>query len=112
MIILTFILLFILVSAFIDYEHISSNQYIENHYSRWFLRCIFILAVSRDLSDLIGMSLLFSALFDGVLNAMRGRELLYLGKVALWDRFWGKIPFLYIIFKVVSLFVGIYLCVI
>jgi hypothetical protein len=72
--ILTYIILFVVVSAFIDWEHISSNQYIDSHISRGVLRFLFILAVSRDITDFLGMSIFFMATFDGVLNWMRGKE--------------------------------------
>jgi hypothetical protein len=102
-------LLFTLTSAFIDYEHLKDNDYIESHASRWFLRLLFVLAVSRSIPDILGAGLLFTALFDSLLNVMRGKELFYLGKTAYYDRFWRRIPFLFVIFKIVCLFVGIYL---
>tara|TARA_R100001244_G_C5063764_1_gene109546 strand:- start:1 stop:339 length:339 start_codon:yes stop_codon:yes gene_type:complete len=98
-------------SALIDYEHLKDNDYIESHLSRSCLRAIFIIAVGyNNPIAIVGMTLMFMALFDGALNTLRGKELFYLGNTALWDRFWSRIPYLYMVMKVVSLFVGIYLC--
>ena len=104
-----YILLFTFLSAWIDAEHLEDNDYIESHVSRWLLRALFVIAVGNTYQEYIGMTLVFTALFDVILNYLTGRKLLYLGKTAYWDIFWRKIPFLYIIFKVVSLFVGIFL---
>ena len=109
--ILLSILLFILISAWIDWQHLSIEHYIYSHTSRWLLRALFVLSVANDVKEVIGMTLLFIALFDTLLNYFLSKEVFYLGKVALWDRFWMRIPFLYISFKVVSLFVGVYLLI-
>ena len=106
------IVIFILISAYIDWEHLKDNDYIESHFSRWILRALFVCVASNSIAELIGMSLLFIALFDSILNAMRGKELFYLGTVALWDKFWSRIPYLFIVFKIVCLFVGVYLLLI
>ena len=90
------ITLFIALSAVIDSEHLKDNDYIESHTSRWLLRALFVLA----------------AIFDSLLNKLRGLDLFYLGTVALWDRFWSKIMPLFIVFKIVCLFVGTYLLLI
>jgi hypothetical protein len=104
------ILLFIFASAYIDYEHLRDNDYIESHVSRFALRALFILAVSAgDFIVMAGMSLLFMALFDGVLNYLTKMPLLYLGCTARWDRFFREHKFLYILVKIVSLFGGVYL---
>jgi hypothetical protein len=106
---LIYISLFVFLSAYIDYEHLKDNDYIESHISRWCLRALFVIAVSTRIEDVIGMTLFFAATFDHVLNYLRGKELFYLGTVAIWDQFWSKIPFLFIAFKITSLFVGIFL---
>jgi hypothetical protein len=108
MIIIT--ILFIAASAYIDYEHLRDNDYIESHVSRVVLRALFILAVAQgDFYIMGGMTLLFMALFDGVLNYLTKMNILYLGSTARWDRFFREQKFLYIIVKVVSLFGGVYL---
>lgn len=109
---LLYISLFTFLAAWIDSVHLNKNEYIENHTSRWLLRALFVIAASNSISDLIGMTLVFTALFDGILNKLRYREVMYLGTVAEWDKFWRRIPFLFIIMKVVCLFVGIFLCLI
>jgi len=106
------IILFTFIEAWRDFEVLNST-YIFSHVSRWIARAFFVLAVAQgDFSDIIGMTLIFSALFDSVLNRLRGKDIFYLGTVAYWDRFWSKIPYLYVIFKIVSLLVGVYLCLI
>ena len=107
------ITLFIVLSAVIDYEHLKDNDYIESHTSRWLLRALFVLAVAKgNIAELLGMTFLFMAIFDSLLNKLRGLDLFYLGTVALWDRFWSKIMPLFIVFKIVCLFVGTYLLLI
>ena len=103
---------FIYLSALIDAQHLRKNHYIDNHVSRWLLRALVTIGMANSTSEILGGTFLFMALFDLVLNRLLGRDLLYLGSVAYWDRFWSKIPLLYIIMKVVCLFVGIYLCLI
>lgn len=107
--IIIYTLAFIGLSVCIDYEHLRDNDYIESHVSRWLLRALFAIAISTNVKELIGVTLLFTALFDSLLNYCFNKDLLYLGSTALWDRFWRKMPYTYFIFKVVSLFVGVYL---
>jgi len=108
--ILIITLLFIYASAYIDYEHLRDNDYIESHRSRLALRTLFILSVAQgDFFIMGGMALLFMALFDAVLNKLTKMDLLYLGSTALWDIFFKKHKLLYIVVKVVSLFGGVYL---
>ena len=110
MIIIT--LLFIFVSAYIDYEHLRDNDYIESHLSRFALRTLFVLAVAQgDYIVMAGMSLLFLALFDAVLNKLTKMDIFYLGSVSVWDRFFKNKMFLYIAVKIVSLFLGVYLLI-
>ena len=108
MIIITIV--FVFISAYIDYEHLRDNDYIESHVSRWILRALFVLAVAQgDFIVMAGMTLLFTALFDAVLNKLTKMPLLYLGSTARWDRFFKENMFLYVVVKVVSLFGGVYL---
>lgn len=106
-----FIAAFVVISAYIDYEHLRDKDYIESHVSRWLLRLLFITATSNDLFDFVGMSLFFMATFDQVLNAMRGKDLFYLGNTAYWDRFWLDKKFAYICFKIVVLFMSVFILI-
>lgn len=104
------IILFTFIEAWRDFEVLQST-YIFSHASRWIARAFFVLAFAQgDLALTIGMTLVFASLFDSVLNRLRGLDIFYLGTVAKWDLFWIKIPYLYMIFKFVSLMVGVYLC--
>jgi hypothetical protein len=105
-----YILTFIILSARIDFEHLRDNDYIESHVSRWLLRALFIVVASDSIVEVFGMSLVFAALFDQVLNLMMGKPLFYLGSTAVWDRFWNDKKWLYITFKVVALIIGCLLC--
>jgi len=104
-----YILAFTILSVWIDWQHLSKNQYIDTHFSRWLLRALFVVAVSNTIKEAVGMTLLFTALFDALLNKVMKKDLFYLGKVAIYDNFWSRIPYLYMCFKVISLFVGLYL---
>ena len=75
------------MQAYIDAEHLNKNEYINNHNSRWILRALFVIAASNDILNVLGMTLIFIALFDGILNKFRGLDLMYLGQVAKWDLF-------------------------
>lgn len=103
-------LVIIFVSAYYDYKYLQNN-YIYSHVSRTIIRGIgFGLLALYSIWGAIGGVLLFAALFDGLLNKLRGLDLFYLGNTAEWDKFFNKRPVLYICVKVVCLFVGIYLC--
>ena len=104
-----FIAAFVVISAYIDYEHLRDRDYIESHVSRWLLRLLFIVSASRSYFDFVGMSLFFMATFDQVLNVMRGKDLFYLGNTAYWDRFFNRFPYAYIIFKVVTFFSSLFI---
>jgi hypothetical protein len=103
-------ILFIVFTAFIDVEMILKNQYIDSHRSRWLQRFTFFLALGlNDPLDAIASALLFSVLFDQVLNLMRGLPFWYLGTVAKWDIFFSKRKWLYIIAKFLMLIASILL---
>lgn len=103
-----FIVAFTLVSIWLDYETLK-RTYIYEHRTRWILRFIFVVAVARTPEQAIGMGLFFTALFEGGLNLVLGLPFLHLGNTALWDRFFIRMPRLYVIVKMVSLIVGVYL---
>lgn len=99
---------FTIASAAVDAEHIKKKQYIEDHKSRWWLRFFFFLGIGVfNVFWIIGSALIFTALFDQLLNKERGLPFWYLGTEAKWDRFFSKRKALYVIVKVVSLIGGI-----
>lgn len=101
---------FTIFSATVDAEHIYKKEYIDNHSSRWWLRLSFFVAMGlRDPFFAIASALLFSALFDQVLNIFREKPLFYLGAVASWDIFFNKHRWLYLLVKVVSLIGSLWL---
>src|SRR3990167_10108447 len=80
-------LLFIIYTAKIDAEHINKDEYITNHSDRWMQRLFFFLAFGFVHSIYsIASALLFTALFDQILNFLRGKHWLYLGTVSAWDK--------------------------
>ena len=95
------VILFTYLSALIDCEHIEKEQYIKSHRSRFLLRLtVFIMIGIENPIYMIAGGLMFAALFDSVLNLIRGLPLFYLGPVAKWDVFFNKHRLLYKIFKV------------
>ena len=105
-------LVIIFASAYYDYKYLQSN-YIYSHLSRSIIRGIgFSLLALYSIWGAIGGVLLFAALFDGLLNTLRGLDLFYLGTVAEWDKFFNTRLPLYIAVKVLCLGLGIYLTLI
>lgn len=103
-------ILFIIATAWVDRDTLEWS-YIYSHLSRSFQRAVFFTALSLySWTGAIGGVLLFMALFDGILNLMRGKDLFYLGTTAYWDKFFNDRLYLYIIVKVVTLAAGLYLC--
>lgn len=83
--------IFIYSCAYIDYEHLDDNDWIESHFSRSIQRASFIILLflyNYKLS--IGAALLFAASFDQVLNYLRGLPFWHLGNTANWDRFFNR----------------------
>jgi len=103
---------FLLLSAWIDFEHLADNDFIESHVSRWLLRGVFMLGVSNSFLELAAMVLLWMACFDSVLNVFRGKGFNYLGNTAKWDIFFNKRKNLYITIKILAVVVGIGLIII
>jgi hypothetical protein len=100
---------FIILSAKIDADHVRNMQYIESHLTRFLLRFSFIVALSTNLMSFAAYSLLFAATFDQAYNIARGNELMYLGSVAKWDRFWSDKPMMYLVFKIIMFSFGVIL---
>ena len=103
---------FLLLSAWVDFEHLADNDFIESHVSRWLLRGVFMLGVSSSFLELVAMVLLWMACFDSVLNMFRGKGFNYLGNTAKWDIFFNKRKNLYITIKILAVVVGIGLIII
>lgn len=103
--------LFAVYTAQIDKE-VLDYSYIYNHASRVAQRCSFFAAICLyDISAGIGSGLIFMALFDQILNYKRGYSIMFLGDTSLWDKYFRSRPLFYISVKVISLFTGIYLCI-
>jgi len=103
-------LCFTFYSALIDSEHLANGQYFTDHRPRWLLRLIFFIALGCvDLIYFPAAALIFTALFDQVLNHLRVLPFWYLGTEAKWDIFFEKRMILYKIIKITSLVVGVYL---
>ena len=104
--------MFVVLSAWIDAEHINDSDYIEDHKSRWMLRFVFVLACGGlVVSDTIGCGIVFIALFDNLLNKFRNLPLFYFGSVAIWDKFWSNKTWLYKMLVFVSLILGVTLII-
>ena len=109
---LTISIVFIIACAIIDKETLEYS-YIYDHKSRALQRALFFLCLALySITGALGGVLLFMALFDGILNKLRDKDILYLGSTAYWDVFFKDRTFLYICVKVITLFGGIYLTLI
>jgi hypothetical protein len=96
------------MSAIVDAEHINKGEYIEDHSSRWLLRMGFFIAMAMSSKlDGLASALLFTALFDQLLNWFRNKPFWYLGTVAKWDIFFSKRKWLYITVKIICLITAI-----
>jgi len=107
---LIILMAFTIVSAWIDYEHLKDNDYIESHTSRFLLRGLFFIALwiyGPNYWMIGGSALFFAATFDSVLNVMRGKPLFYLGQTAKWDKFWREHERAYIAMKVMCLVLSV-----
>jgi hypothetical protein len=108
---LIYITVIVYFSALIDANHLLLNHYIFTHVPRWVLRATVVVAISTTVMELIGYTLFFMATFDQCLNKMRGKDIMYLGSTASWDKFFNTKPMLYITVKVIGLFLGSYLLI-
>jgi len=82
---------FAAVSALIDVEHITKQQYIESHVSRWIMRLYFFLAMGTQCACWsLGSALIFTAVFDQFMNYGMNKPFFYLGTVAKWDIFFQR----------------------
>lgn len=103
-------LAFTVFTAKIDAEHINKDEYITNHTDRWFQRAFFFLAFGFvHIIYLFAAALLFTAIFDQILNKLRGKHWLYLGTVSEWDRFFRNRTILYISVKTLALLTSLIL---
>ena len=100
--------------ARIDAKHILKGEYIKEKSDRLILRAVVMIfpAVFQDSwAVLFGNGFLFTALFDQMLNILRGLPLFSLGsdepEHEPWDDFWRKNEFLYVSFKGSALITGL-----
>jgi len=100
---------FTVFTARIDAEHINKDEYITNHFDRWIQRSFFFLAIGFISIYSLASALLFTAIFDQILNFLRGKHWLYLGTVSAWDRFFRNKIILYIIIKILALLTSMFL---
>jgi len=101
---------FIFVTAKIDADHLNSQQYFKNHIPRFIQRFgVFVMIALYNLEKAFIFALLFAALFDQVLNLLRGLPLFHLGNTAKWDKFFRKRILLYIAIKALLLTGAIYI---
>lgn len=92
------------ISAYIDYEHLKQNEYIENHLSRSILRALIAIVFGlKSIGAMILFSLIFWLLFDHFLNYLMKRSIFYLGSVSKIDIFFNQNIFLYICLKSIVL---------
>jgi len=102
---------FVILSAKVDAEHLKDNDFIESHYSRWFLRVVFFITMGIiHWQYFFASALLFTALFDQVLNYFMGDPIWHLGTTAKWDRFFRKHRWMYVSIKIISLTIGFLMC--
>ena len=105
-------ILFTYFTAKIDAD-VLEFSYIYSHKSRFMQRLCFVIPICIiSISGALGSAFLFYALFDATLNKLRGLDVMYVGNTAAIDKFFNTKPFLYICVKVVTLFSGLYLCLI
>jgi len=108
--ILFFVVGFTACFAWMDAEHLNKKHYIDNHTSRWVLRAYFFVSIGIfNPWWMIGSSLIFTALFDQLLNLGRGLPFWYLGTVAKWDIFFSKRKWMYVSAKILALLLGVFI---
>lgn len=102
--------MWIVFTAQVDYEHISKQQYIEDHSSRLSVRIFtgILVGIVAPVGGL-ALGLFFWATFDALLNSFRGLPLFYTGSVASTDKFFSDKKYLLIITKVISFTLGCFL---
>jgi len=102
-----------LSQAWIDQEHISDEDYIEDHKSRSISRAMVgvLVGIWSWKAGLI-VAFVFWSFFDVSLNKMRSLDFWYFGTVADSDNYWKTKKTSYKITKIVSLIVSILLVII
>ena len=105
---ITIVICFTALSAIIDVEHLKKRQYVLDHNSRWFQRLTFILIIAVfDWKLAIVAGLIFTVLFDHVLNIFWKKHLFYIGGTSKFDLFWRDNPSFYKAVKLVLLVTAI-----
>lgn len=101
---------FTIACAKIDSDHINKGEHIRDHKSRWIMRACFVFMISLfDPFSALASGLLFTALFDHILNYLRGLPIMYIGHVAKWDKFFNKRKYLFFFVKILCLISSIYI---
>lgn len=102
--------LWITYTAKIDSEHFNKHEYIVHHRSRFLARVLTggLVGLFSPVGGLV-LGLLFWALFDTILNRLRGLPWLYVGTVANTDKFFKNQYKLLFISKVISLITSLIL---
>jgi hypothetical protein len=77
-----------------------NGQHFKSHASRFVQRaCFFIVCFCFGIKLGLACSLMFVALFDGVINIMLDRPIFHLGNTAKWDRFFRDQPGIFFFVK-------------
>lgn len=100
-------IIFILLSALVDAEHIENKQYFTDHISRFALRFIVTIMASDTIIDFLIYGLLFWLLFDIILNLLMKRSIFYVGNTAWIDKQFNKIPIVYFLLKIIVLTISV-----
>jgi len=86
----TLYIIFILLSALVDAEHIENKQYFKDHRSRWVLRLVVTALAAATIWDFLLLGSLFYLVFDYILNLSVGNRWNYIGGTSKIDLFWRK----------------------
>lgn len=100
---------FLIGNIWVDGKHMGDGDFI-NHYSRAYLRSIFFIVIAiYNVRLAVASLLLFTALFDHILNVVIHQPLFYLGSTSKWVKFWKKRRVMYKIFKLIIFLTSGYL---
>lgn len=107
-------LLFLLANALVDNYLYRNKRYDDgNHFTRWSVRAAIIVLIGVlffDWKFIAAAALIFTGLYDYLLNIIRGLPIGHLGN-NMTDRFWRKLGTITIIFKIALLIGGCYLLI-
>ena len=99
---------FTFVSAKVDAILINGGNYIDDHRPRYIFREVSIAIISLfNWYYFLSLGMIFTALFDPLLNHYRNLDFWYLGTEADWDLFFKKHLLLYKILRFTALTAGL-----